>query len=65
MSVPPRRGIRSLRGTLSRQVTALGVVLAMLITVAVAGMVVTARNYRDVAQLTLSRQDAANRETAP
>ncbi|MCB0872659.1 MAG: SpoIIE family protein phosphatase [Thermoleophilia bacterium] len=60
MSVPPRRGIRSLRGTLSRQVTALGVVLAMLITVAVAGMVVTARNYRDVAQLTLSRQDAAN-----
>ena len=54
------RGPGSLRGVLSGLVVALGMVLALLIAVALLGMVNTARDYRDGAQHALERQTAAN-----
>ncbi len=54
------RGPGSLRGVLSGLVVALGMVLALLIAVALLGMVNTARDYRDGAQRALERQTAAN-----
>jgi serine phosphatase RsbU (regulator of sigma subunit)/CHASE3 domain sensor protein len=53
-------GPRSLRGVLAALVAALAVVLALLITVALLGMVTTARHYRQGAQQALTRQTAAN-----
>jgi sigma-B regulation protein RsbU (phosphoserine phosphatase) len=50
----------SLRGLLTRLVAVLAFVLAVLIGAAVLGTVVTARDYRDAAQLALDRQTAAN-----
>ncbi len=54
------RGPRSLRGVLAALVAALGLVLALLITVALLGMITTARDYRDGAERALQRQTAAN-----
>lgn len=54
------RGPRSLRGVLAALVVALGLVLAVLITVALLGMITTARDYRDGAERALARQTAAN-----
>lgn len=54
------RGPRSLRGVLAALVVALGLVLALLITVALLGMITTARDYRDGAERALARQTAAN-----
>ena len=53
-------GPRSLRGVLAALVAALGLVLALLITVALLGMITTARHYRDGAERALQRQTAAN-----
>jgi serine phosphatase RsbU (regulator of sigma subunit)/CHASE3 domain sensor protein len=55
-----RRDRPSLRGLLARLVAVLALVLGVLIAVAVMGTVVTARDYRDAAQLALDRQSAAN-----
>ncbi|WP_217913769.1 PP2C family protein-serine/threonine phosphatase [Miltoncostaea marina] len=54
------RGPGSLRGVLAGLVGALAVVLTLLITVALTGMVTTAREYREGAQTALERQRAAN-----
>ena len=54
------RGPRSLRGVLAALVASLGLVLALLITVALLGMITTARDYRDGAERALQRQTAAN-----
>ena len=54
------RGPRSLRGVLAALVVSLGLVLALLITVALIGMITTARDYRDGAERALTRQTAAN-----
>ena len=53
-------GPGSLRGVLAGTVAALAVVLGVLITVALLGMVTTARDYREGAQRALVRQSAAN-----
>ena len=54
------RGPRSLRGVLAALVVSLGLVLGVLITVALLGMITTARDYRDGAERALARQTAAN-----
>lgn len=54
------RGPGSLRGVLAALVAALALVLSVLITVALLGMITTARDYRDGAQRALTRQTAAN-----
>lgn len=54
------RGRTSLRGLLARLVAALAVVLGLLIVVAAAGTIVSARDYRDAAQRAVQRQGAAN-----
>jgi len=56
---PGRRELGSLRWVLSRLVAGLALVLAVLIAVAVGGTVVTARDYRDAAELAVARQGAA------
>lgn len=54
------RGPGSLRGVLAALVGALALVLGVLITVALLGMITTARDYRDGAERALKRQTAAN-----
>ncbi len=54
------RGPGSLRGVLAALVAALALVLGVLITVALLGMITTARDYRDGAERALVRQTAAN-----
>lgn len=54
------RGLPTLRGLLTRLVVALALVLAGLILAAWMGTVLTSRNYRDAAQLSMHRATAAN-----
>ena len=60
MRDPGRRDLGSLRWVLSRLVAGLALVLAVLIAVAVGGTVLTARDYRDAAELAVARQAAAS-----
>jgi serine phosphatase RsbU (regulator of sigma subunit)/CHASE3 domain sensor protein len=58
----PRPERRSLRGLLLRLVSAIAVVLLLLIAVAAAGTLLTARDYSDAGELAVSRLGSANQQ---